>query len=172
MDVTIEELGSIGESLGSLLVAITLILLTFQSVQSSRRLRLVNQLESSTKYMEHIQNIFLSGLLLSVFRDGLKSYENLSSDHRAIFHGIMLGFYQHWSTGHQQLELGLIKNENFIGLENNFSKILSCSGSKQWWHSVALSFGNDPRIDELNLQNINQTTITDLLSFLQHSKNA
>jgi hypothetical protein len=170
MGVTIQELGSIGEFFGSLLMAATLIILAFQSVQSSRRLRLVNQLESSNKYMEHIQNIFLSELLLSVFRSGLESYENLNSDHRAIFHGIMLGFYQHWSTGLQQLELGLIRNENFVGLESDFSKILSCSGSQQWWRCVAVSFGNDSRIDELIVQNENQTTITDLLSFLQSGK--
>jgi hypothetical protein len=120
--------------------------------------------------MGHIQNIFLSEVLLSVFRAGLESYENLSSDHRAIFHGIMLGFYQHWSIGHQQLELGLIRDGNFIGMESDFSKILSCPGSKQWWRYVAESFGNDSRIDALIGQNENQTTITDLLSFLQSNK--
>ena len=135
--------------------------------QSAKQLTLNNRLESIRAYLAHIENLFTTAELLTVFRQGLESYEQLCPNEKAMFHGKMLGFYSHHATGRQQVALGTLQQKDIAGIEEDFSRILGCPGSREWWLSVQAGFDDDPIIAELTERSTGKKTIRDLLGFLE-----
>ena len=114
--MTISDLGSIGEFIGSIAVLVTLVYLAYQ-IRQSRALLLSNAYQARTDAVTSISLAMAQDASLTNLLDRANSGEDLSDDEQlrcAAFVGIA---FRNFENNHFQHQLGLLTEEHFEASE-------------------------------------------------------
>ena len=133
--MTISELGSIGEFIGSIVVFITMGYLAVQIRQNTRTMAMVAEQESSQWWYELNRDMSANSEIIEIFHQGLKDITRLSDPDRrkfiwfiaAMFYRIM-GFHKSWLSGH-------LSDDSWKPGERFMRSMLQYQSVDQWWQS-------------------------------------
>ena len=128
-----EAVGAIGEVTGAVVVVITLIYLTLQLRQNALQIRLSSSQTASNTYSSRMREVLSDPAQLTVFRAGLDTWEDLSRDDQARFHAIMMGFQVSYLQNRQLHQARVIPEDVFRSWEDDWIRILKCTGAQAWW---------------------------------------
>jgi hypothetical protein len=138
--MSLEDLGNIGEFVAAVAVVVSLIYLAIQIRQNTESLH-------AASFQDIIRegNVFLRDLsvhpeLARIWRSGLDSLEDLSSDEQARFHYLILSFYRRVENVFHQSRRHLMHDEDTRGPLASSFDALTRPGAREWWESNAFRF--------------------------------
>lgn len=140
MQVTIQELGAIGEMVGGIAVVVSLLYLAIQIRQNTRAIR-SSSFHGVTDSFNQINNLLAHDEALArIFRIGLEDLEALSDDERIRFSFMFMSPFRVFETIYFQRTSGTVDPRLWDAEKRSMQFLLSGPGSRAWWHANPLSF--------------------------------
>jgi len=133
--VTLQELGSLGEFLGSVGVIVSLIYLAVQIRQNTRSVRAATQ----QSFVD--VNASFAGLLLNndhmahVYRVGIADQDELTEDQRVQFDMLMVTYFRNMQNLFQQRERGMLEEDVWEGSRRHMLWYIRQPGVFTWWQA-------------------------------------
>ena len=140
--MTITELGSIGEFLGSIIVLLTLAYIALQTRQN----RIASEMEASRILVADFNLIWgdLADERFSrLMRIGLNDWNALSNNDQSRVHSFFTRLLLHWVGALDQSERSPELTAFVVGWENNILGLILCPGGRQWFDAVKSLYNED-----------------------------
>jgi hypothetical protein len=143
MELTLQDLGSVGEFLGSVGVIISLIYLAVQIRQNTRSVR------AATQQAFVDVNASFAGLLLHnehmarVYRIGISRHSELSEDERVQFDMLMVTYFRNMQNLFHQHQRGMLESEVWEGSRRNMLWYIRQAGVRAWWETRRRMFSSE-----------------------------
>lgn len=138
--MTLQELGSLGEFVGSVGVIVSLVYLAVQIRQNTRSVR------ASTQQAFVDVNASFAGLLISnphmaqVYRTGIDDHSRLSEDEQVQFDMLMVTYFRNMQNLFQQHERGVLEYDVWEGSMRNMRWYMRQPGVAAWWETRSRMF--------------------------------
>jgi hypothetical protein len=131
-EMTLQELGSLGEFIASIAVFVTLIFVAYELRQNTRTMRRANVREGREGNSRAL-NALLEASVAEIFIRGLRSLDDLDEVERYRFDN---AFHQ-WVTSCEQVFLdhraGMFEKDSMVAYENSIPGWLNTPGGSAWW---------------------------------------
>jgi hypothetical protein len=131
--MTIEELGSIGEFVGSVAVLITLIYLATQVRQGNVASLVQSNQAINKKYSDFMKALYTNQDVLDVWSRGKQSYKELSKEDATRFQLIMYDAFGNWHEQWYQAECGVTDETQFYRVLTGIRGELRSPGVQEVW---------------------------------------
>ena len=131
--MTLESLGSIGELIGGLAVAVSLVYLAIQVRQSARTTR--------AEMLQHY-SLALESELMALGRDpqashvwnaGLRNWDDLSEAEQGQFGGMIAGLFTGFESTYNQYRSGLLEEDSWESYQKRLRWYMARRGVRAWW---------------------------------------
>ena len=136
-DVTLQDLGSIGEFVAAIA---TLAYLAIQIRQNTRALRSSTFQEISTDMSLSSEAIATHPELSSLIVKGADGLANLTPEERHRYNLAYLMIFRRLESVYVQRRLGSIEQELTEGFERSALSTIGSGGGAEWWQSAKLAF--------------------------------
>jgi len=131
--MTLQDLGNLGEFIGSIAVVMTLIYLARQIRQSSDASRLAALNTALDVHVGQIAELTATGEAAELFRKFCTDPDGLSLNDRARVHSLMLNRIASYNQVLRLHLSGLLDDEEFHAMRGTFISILRSPGGRAWW---------------------------------------
>ncbi len=131
--LTLEGLGSIGELIGGLAVAVSLVYLAIQVRQGPTTTRAEMLQQHSLSLQSTLLAIGSDAQASRVFNAGLRSWDDLSEEEQGQFSLMMSGLFQGFESMFYQHRSGLLQEEMWQSHEARLRWYLARRGVRAWW---------------------------------------
>ncbi len=153
--LTLEGLGSIGELIGGLAVAVSLVYLAIQVRQGTKTTRAEMLQQHSLSLQSTLLAIGSDAQASRVLNAGLRSWDDLSEEEPGQFSLMMAGTFQGFESVFYQYRSGLLEEELWQSYQTRLRWYVARRGVRAWWklagHTwVSKQFG--ATINELALE--------------------
>ena len=132
--MTIAELGSLGELIGSIAVIFTLIYLASQVRQGNVASLVESNQAINRKYSDFLKALYTNELAFDVWSRGKKSYGTLTSEEAAKFQLIMYDAFGNWHEQWYQSECGVTDDTQFYRVLAGIRGELRSPGVQEAWN--------------------------------------
>ena len=136
--MTIQDLGAIGEFLGSVFVLATLVYIAIQTRQSRVSIAAQSARELTADFATTFMDMKDPEIALLV-RKGISDWDKLSANEQLQLHVIFLNILVHYS--------GVLEQEHLRGMkdivpayENNVLGLITTRGGGVWWKTMQIAF--------------------------------
>ena len=145
MEWTVQDLGSLGELVGSLAVLVTLVYLA-QQVRQSNRLAIAASYQARTD-----SNIELISILLGSPGGPMAvstAIENgpLNREQRAFTDWFFEANFVYYENNHFQHKLGLVDLEHWQATQNSIKRVLTMGAARDYWANNSHTYRDSFRI--------------------------
>lgn len=133
--MTLQDLGSIGEFLGSLGVIISLIYLAIQIRQNTRSVRAATHqafVEVNSSFAALLLN---NDSMARVYRIGIDDYSKLNEDEQVQFDMLMVTYFRNMQSLFHQHNTGMLEDQVWEGSVRNMLWYIRQPGVLEWWKS-------------------------------------
>ena len=137
-----EAIGAVGETVGGIVVIVSILYLARQIRENSR----IAKAESQRALLDstHIwSQLVTTPGLASEFKQALHSYDNLDSDVQARFNFFMWSLANHVESAYRMHRQGLLENDSYLGWMNGLASVIREPGASVWWRDVKHMFGEE-----------------------------
>jgi hypothetical protein len=132
--MTLADLGSLGEFLGSIAVLVTLIYIALQTKQTKTIAVAEAARTMSADFLSVWKSLGEDEEFGKVCRKGLNDWSAINRDEQLRVHNFLISMMIHYigttRSSHKALE------ESYLAWENNLLGILSTAGGQTWWESA------------------------------------
>ncbi|PCI77459.1 MAG: hypothetical protein COB20_08095 [SAR86 cluster bacterium] len=132
--MTIAELGSLGELIGSIAVIFTLIYLASQVRQGNVASLVESNQAINKKYSDFLKALYTNEVAFDVWSRGKKSYEALTVEEATKFQLIMYDAFGNWHEQWYQVECGVADDTQFYRLLAGIRTELRSLGVQEVWN--------------------------------------
>jgi hypothetical protein len=130
--MTIDELGALGEFLGSILVLITLVYLTVQIRQNTKSVQASTELDFLSAWNQLSYFRAESPELMDLYRRGGAGYQNLEDDEIGRFEHLCYSQFNIYQAGFHQHRRGILADDVWEAQERNLALALEAPGIRTW----------------------------------------
>ena len=139
-EVTIQDLGSLGELIAAIATLVTLAYLAIQIRQNTTSVQ-ASTLQSAIEFsVGFVESLYRDPELALLFDRGTEDPQSLSEAERARFFYLMIGFVRICQNSHHQFEQGLMGEDIWSGYRESMLRYMEQPGSRQWWEGNAARF--------------------------------
>ncbi len=131
--LTLEGLGSIGELIGGLAVAVSLVYLAIQVRQGTKTTRAEMLQQHSLSLQSTLLAIGSDAQASRVLNAGLRSWDDLSGEEQGQFSLMMAGTFQGFESIFHQYRSGLLEEELWQSYQTRMRWYLARRGVRAWW---------------------------------------
>ena len=140
--MSISELGSLGEFIGSIAVLATLGYLIVQIRQNTAS-TVAATLHSLISDLSQITDPLLDPKLNGIWLSGLKDVSSLNSEDRHQFTILLTKNCVHWVSVYHQALRGLLPEDFVTGYERDMIVLMAYPSVQEVWSDIKYSFGDD-----------------------------
>ncbi|GEM_PF-771822 len=133
--MTLEDLGNLGEAIGSIGVLVTLAFLVLQIRRSNRETIATRAQAVTDNYNTVLLSMTSSGPQASIFRRGFEDPDSLDADETLIFHTHLTALLGQTDNMVAHQQRGLLDDSTEPGLVI-MAQYLSTPGGRAWWETV------------------------------------
>jgi hypothetical protein len=137
--MTIEQLGSLGEFLGSIAVLVTLIYLAIQIRQNTRQARAASRQSLIDTFYDFAWKMGSDEGVANIMFSGLSDFESLSDQEKFRFNNLLARFEGNLYNGLLLHEAGLLDEDTLNEIGDRFASSVARGGGKLWYESTPLS---------------------------------
>ena len=134
MELSIQDLGALGEFVGAIAVVITLLYLVVQLRQNTKSVRASTHQAISSSYIEVFQALQDSDFS-SVYVEGMRQYDSLTGEQQVRFNAFALRLFKVQEDAYFQWQNGNYDERSWATNEILLLDILSVKGVRQWWET-------------------------------------
>lgn len=131
--MTIQDLGNIGEFIGSLAVLVTLLYLARQYRHSAEQARIESLNHALGTHVQRVVEINSTDEKAELFRKFCADFDALSLNEKGRAHTLMLGLVVTFNQVIRLRKAGMLEDEEFDAIQGTMISILRTTGGKQWW---------------------------------------
>ena len=142
-EVTLEDLGNIGEFVGAIGVVASLVYLAAQIRQNTRSIRASAFEAAQRDLSEAIDLLSSDPELIRIYFDGNRDFESFSQDDRRRYACFMAAFMRRYETLVYQTRLGNIDPQDWEGVRKNLWQTFQGAGARAWWASARSHFNSE-----------------------------
>jgi len=132
MEWTIQDLGSLGEFVGSIGVVVTLFYLSAQ-IRSQNKESHANALNALTQQWADVTLMFCDADLNLVWQRGLVDFHGLDDNERGRFSSVIQNLTQTFEGLFLQKQNDRMDSEAWDAIERRIQTLFSAPGIQQWW---------------------------------------
>jgi hypothetical protein len=143
-EMTILELGAIGEFVGSLAVLATLAYLALQIRHNTASNRLAAKLEITRQYADYVDFLLLNPGLRELNNKGMNDQE-LDPDETQRFIMMLSKAFWYFSSMHYQYRMGVMSAGEWIQSDSLISGYCSSPRVRRWWDVNRTRYGEEFR---------------------------
>ena len=141
--MTLQDLGNLGEFIGSIAVVITLIYVARQIRQSSE----ASQTEGLNKALEvhvgQIAEMTATAEAADLFRRFCVDFHSLSLNDKGRVHSLMLKRIASFNQVQRLHATGMLDDDEFYAMRGTFISILRSPGGRAWWDTTRFMMPNN-----------------------------
>jgi hypothetical protein len=141
--VTLQDLGNIGELVGAVGVAVSLIYLAVQIRQNTRSVRSASFQEAIRDVIAITDALGTDQELSRVYWKGLADFEGLEQDERRRFSAYLVSMFRRFENMVYQMQHGALDRASCEGVMKTAIITLSRPGGSAWWVQAKDLFGED-----------------------------
>lgn len=137
-----DAIGAVGESIGGIVVIVSILYLARQIQENSR----IAKAESQRALLDstHIwSQLVTTPGLASDFKLALHDYSGIDSDAQARFNFFMWSLTNHVESAYRMHRQGLLEEDSYLGWMNGLASVIREPGASVWWSDVKLMFGSE-----------------------------
>ena len=145
MQVTIQELGSLGELVAAIATVATLVYLALQIRQSTYATRAAS-FHAISDSMNHV-NLSVTGSaeLSRIWLSGCEDRASLGPEAMHRFDTTLLAYFHVFETMHYQARVGAGDEDLVLAEERSLQALLAMPGIRDWWSANPYAFGPEFR---------------------------
>jgi len=150
-NVTIQDLGSLGELVAALATVATLIYLAVQIRQNTQTTQAAS-FHAIYDSMNHVNvAVIQNSELTRIWLAGSEDRSTLNPEERHKFDFTLLSYFHVFETLHFQGRIGVGDESLVLAEERSLRSILATPGAREWWSANPYAFGPQFRsyVDEL-----------------------
>jgi hypothetical protein len=132
-EITIDQLGSLGEFVGAIAVVASLIYVAVQIKQNTNATRISTMQAHVDIWNDIASNFCRSSELASIFHEGLKGISTLNEGARVQFFAQLGLIFRYYESSHIEWGEGALDDRLWEGLKTTLVDQLSHPGAQQWW---------------------------------------
>lgn len=152
--MTISELGSIGELLGSIAVFISLIYLAFQIRSSTETARMSTYQSVVSDFSALNQSMTSTPELSLLFVNAQEDFDSLGADEKAKVSQLFFMCFRNFENMYYQHHKGYLEEELWVGWKRLMLTYFARPGFQSWWsireHVYSQSFGEFLRTEKID----------------------
>ena len=133
--MTLQDLGNLGEFLGSIGVIGSLVYLAMQIRQNTRSVRSAAYQAAVASSVDTAARFATSEALSDAFWKGFRDYETLEGPERLRFGAYAYGLFRSYENLFYQHAQGTIESNLWVGFHNMLLRDLKMPGLVAWWDS-------------------------------------
>ena len=131
--MTIQDLGAIGEFIGSGLILVTLVYLAIQTRQSKE----TAELETARMVVADFNDLWTrladNRQLATMIRVGINDWERLDNIEKSQVHAFFIAMTLHWVSARRQSSKLLQLQDFMEGWEDNLLSLIATPGGRSWF---------------------------------------
>jgi hypothetical protein len=131
--VTLQDLGNLGEFLGSIGVIASLVYLAIQIRQNTRSVRSAAYQAAVASSVEAASLFASSETLSEAFSKGFRDFESLKGPERYRFGAYAYGLFRSYENLFYQHAQGAIEEQLWLGFRNMLQRDINVTGMTAWW---------------------------------------
>ena len=132
-EITIAQLGNLGEFFGAIAVIASLIYVAAQIKQNTNATRIATGQAHVDIWNDIASNLCKSSELASVWHQGLKGVSRLDDGARVQFFAQLGLIFRYYESSYIEWQEGALDDRLWEGLRSTLSDQLSHLGSLEWW---------------------------------------
>ena len=133
--MTLQDLGNLGEFLGSIGVIGSLVYLAMQIRQNTRSVRSSAYQAAVASTVDVAARFASSNTLSETFSKGFRDYETLNGAERYRFGAYAYGMFRSYENIFYQHAQGAIEENLWLGFHNMLQRDIKVTGLAAWWDS-------------------------------------
>ena len=133
--MTLQDLGNLGEFLGSIGVIGSLVYLAMQIRQNTRSVRSAAYQAAVASSVDIAAKFASSETLSEAFFKGFRNYETLQGPERHRFGAYAYSLFRSYENLYYQHTQGAIESDLWLGFRNMLQRDIGSSGLAAWWDS-------------------------------------
>jgi hypothetical protein len=144
--MTVQDLGAIGELIGSLAVLVTLVYLARQIRQGNRNTEIDSRQTILHNFFEKAHTLAEDTELRRIVMSALNDFHSLSNEEKYAWDALQMWY---WGNLHQALflkEQKLIDDESFSIIAQAFVGGVNTPGGRDWWSEAKKTPGMSERV--------------------------
>ena len=131
--MTLQDLGNLGEFLGSIGVIGSLVYLAMQIRQNTRSVRSAAYQAAVASTVDVATSFATSEALSEAFFKGFREYETLKGPERHRFGAYAYGLFRSYENLFYQHAQGAIEEDLWLGFRNMLQRDINVTGFAAWW---------------------------------------
>ncbi|MDH4108192.1 MAG: hypothetical protein OEW35_07730 [Gammaproteobacteria bacterium] len=131
--MTIQDLGNIGEFVGSIAVLLSLVYLAFQIRNSTEAARTSTYQSVVSDFGELNRAMASTPGLSSLFVKGMNDFLSLDPDEKARVSQLFFMIFHYFENMYYQNRKGYLENDVWIGWKRLMLTYYGCAGFQAWW---------------------------------------
>ncbi|MCP5183700.1 MAG: hypothetical protein H6993_07040 [Pseudomonadales bacterium] len=135
--MSIQDLGSIGELLGSIAVLITIVYLAVQIRQNTRALHTATRETSISRTIDFARNFAKDPQQSELYLSGLQNYPDMGQPDKFRFEQILFSLAVDWVDQQTNYNEGQLDQDYWSGNIVNMKGVFNTPGGRQWFYSKA-----------------------------------
>jgi hypothetical protein len=140
-EVTIHELGSLGELVAAIATLVTLLYLALQIRRNTQATR-ASSFHAISDSMNHVNvSVAQNPGLARVWLAGSADRSSLSEEERHRYDLVLLSYFHVFETMHYQARSGAGEKDLVAAEERSLRALLSTPGVREWWTENPYAFG-------------------------------
>jgi hypothetical protein len=132
-EITIGQLGSLGEFIGAIAVIASLIYVAAQIKQNTDATRIAAMQAHVDIWNDIASNFCQSAELASIWHEGLKGISTLDEGARVQFFAQLGLIFRYYESSHLEWGEGALDDRLWEGLKTTLVDQMSHPGAQQWW---------------------------------------
>ena len=132
-EITVAQLGNLGEFIGAIAVIASLIYVAAQIKQNTNATRMAAGQAHVDIWNDTASNLCLSSELASIWHQGLKGVSKLDDGARVQFFAQLGLIFRYYESSHIEWQEGALDDRLWEGLRTTLADQLSHPGALQWW---------------------------------------
>ena len=142
--MSLQDLGGLGEFIGSIAVVLSLLYLAVQIRQNTKAERATSRQTILDTFYAALWDLGASSERQRVLKAGFANFETLSDQDKAIFQLTLLRYIGNLYNGILLRQSDMVDEETFSIIANTAVSTLATAGGRQWWE--ASRDGSSPTI--------------------------
>ncbi len=133
--MTLQELGNLGEFVGSIAVLVTLIYLARQLHQRTDSARTESLNMALGVHVHQIAQLTATDESAELFRQFCANFTSLSLNEKGRIHAVMLDLLVSFNQVIRLNQAGMLDDEEFKTIRGTYLSILRTTGGRAWWEA-------------------------------------
>jgi hypothetical protein len=139
-DMTLEDIGNIGELIAAFGVIVSLIFLGIQIKRNTKALYTANQDTSVSRSIDTIRFFASNPLFAALYQEGLQAYDQLNENDKFRFNLLLMSLTVDWYDQYTKYCDGQISEDVWSANLYNLKSTFSEPGAQQWLESPDAGF--------------------------------